>query len=217
MGNTVRWITSAWKRWGPASATGRSRIAPSYLAGVGASGTLLAAALLVFVMLVVGVSFDSWPRHEGSSAPAVVVVPPAQAVPGAGPEAAQLASVGAGAPGSAFLGGPGGGGGGEGVNDPHGGAGLGPGSGPGGPPPGSGGGGDDGGGNGGGDNGGGQPAGDSGGGDGANPGKPKKAKPGKKDFDPHGHGHGGVGRDGEDDGGKHGGGHGWGRGRRWKD
>ena len=207
----MSWITSAWKRWDPTSAAARPGTAPSYLAGVGASGTLLAASMLVFVMLVVGVSFDSWPKQGGPSG-AVVSVPSTQAVPPLASADGQLASLSIGAPGGGFAGEPGGGAdGGDGISG-TGGLGFGgapesPGGGA--PGGGNGGGGDEGGGGDGGGNGGGQPAdddpdeppGDDDGGSGPNPGGGDD----DDDDDDHGHGHG------NGHGGHHGGGHGRGK------
>jgi hypothetical protein len=48
------------------------------MAGVGASGALLAASLLVFLGLVVGVSFDTWPSPAGPGHDDVVTVSPNQ-------------------------------------------------------------------------------------------------------------------------------------------
>jgi hypothetical protein len=43
----------------------RARTAESYLAGLGASGALMAGALVVFLILVGTVTFDAWPRAVG--------------------------------------------------------------------------------------------------------------------------------------------------------
>lgn len=45
-----------------AALTGKARIAETYLAGLGASGALIAGAVIGFLLLVGTVAFDGWPR-----------------------------------------------------------------------------------------------------------------------------------------------------------
>ena len=44
---------------------GRARTAETYLAGLGATGALIAGAVVVFLLLVGMVIFDAWPRAAG--------------------------------------------------------------------------------------------------------------------------------------------------------
>jgi hypothetical protein len=164
-------------------------------------------------MLVVGVSFDSWPQQTGPTG-AAVSVPSTQAVPplasGGASGGDQLASVSVAPPGGGFVGAPGGGPErGEGLSGT---GGIAPGGAPGG-----GGGGDDGGGNGG-EGGGGQPAdddppddppADNGGGPAPNPPGGGSRENCKKCDDDNDHGHGNSGK-----GQGHGKGHAWGKRRR---
>src|SRR5262245_41771558 len=60
--------------WKPGShsqlgaATGNGKTAQSYIAGIGASGALLAGAVVTFVFLVGAVSFEVWPTASGKNA-----------------------------------------------------------------------------------------------------------------------------------------------------
>lgn len=44
---------------------GKARTAETYLAGLGASGALIAGAIVAFILLVGAVTFDVWPRATG--------------------------------------------------------------------------------------------------------------------------------------------------------
>ena len=44
---------------------GRARTAETYIAGLGASGALVAGAIVAFLLLVGAVTFDAWPRAGG--------------------------------------------------------------------------------------------------------------------------------------------------------
>ena len=44
---------------------GKARTAETYLAGLGASGTLIAGAIVAFLLLAGAVTFDVWPRAAG--------------------------------------------------------------------------------------------------------------------------------------------------------
>jgi hypothetical protein len=72
---------------------GRTKTADTYLAGFGATGALVAGALVVFLILVGMVTFDAWPGGgifgggddvtlSGDETPAATVAPVAAAVPG---------------------------------------------------------------------------------------------------------------------------------------
>lgn len=50
----------------PSGATGNGKTAQSYIAGIGASGALLAGAVVTFVFLVGTVSFEVWPAASNS-------------------------------------------------------------------------------------------------------------------------------------------------------
>ncbi|MBM3668179.1 MAG: hypothetical protein FJW90_12060 [Actinobacteria bacterium] len=52
---------------GPDGANGNGKIAQSYIAGIGASGVLLAGAVVTFVFLVGAVPFQAWHGGSGSS------------------------------------------------------------------------------------------------------------------------------------------------------
>ena len=45
--------------------TGKARTAETYLAGLGASGALIAGAIVAFLLLAGAVTFDVWPRAAG--------------------------------------------------------------------------------------------------------------------------------------------------------
>jgi hypothetical protein len=51
----------------PEGATGNGKTAQSYIAGIGASGALLAGAVVTFVFLVGTVSFEVWPAASNSA------------------------------------------------------------------------------------------------------------------------------------------------------
>lgn len=204
---TVVHLRRASERLTPNVARG-PRTAPSYMAGVGASGALLAAALLVFLGLVVGVSFDSWPAAAGRGESGVITVSPGAPIDNSNSGTTTIAGTGSSLPGvtSPAVAGPpaggpvGGGGGGGGGGDAGGGGGGGghnPGNGAGGGGlnnvPGNGGGspgvGGPGRGSGGGSGGG---NGNGNGHDHGNPGNPGHGKDKNKNKSDHGHGGGGT-------------------------
>jgi hypothetical protein len=80
-------------------ARGRSRgvvhAARAYLAGVGTTGSLLAAAALVFIVASALVAFHGWPHVAVQQSPSEVVISPRSASTGATPVARRLAVVAA--------------------------------------------------------------------------------------------------------------------------
>ena len=67
-----------------AALDGRARTAETYLAGLGATGALVAGAVVVFLLLVGIVTFDAWPRAAGLFAGSE---PSVEAVDSSGPAA----------------------------------------------------------------------------------------------------------------------------------
>ena len=114
---------------------GKARTAETYLAGLGASGALIAGAIVAFLLLVGAVTFDVWPRAAGLFGSGDAGVDQVDADVPAGTAAAALGSaadeVAGPAPGRPLVdrggGGGAGGGTGSGPSDGGGGTGGGPG------------------------------------------------------------------------------------------
>lgn len=80
----------------PEGAGGNGKIAQSYIAGIGASGALLAGAVVTFVFLVGAVSFQVWPAAtDRGSGPQALPVAELAGPAASGAEAAQVSLGGA--------------------------------------------------------------------------------------------------------------------------